>query len=171
LEGNASSNLSDLFQIHALGDQNYHMQTMVIPTSANNNAILLDINADYEMALSGISVDGGLINHGFAGEAYDLLINFRDNVFTPAGVQTGINKLENVSLHVYPNPVHQNGQIFIKEGVSIEVVRLIDFSGRTIQEWKEVKGAIQLDAHAPGTYLLSIYTSEGQLSTSKLLIQ
>lgn len=171
MEGNCGANLNEIFQIHALGDENYYSQTIVLNASANNNEILLEIDADYVSALSNVSVDGGLISHGFTGEAADLLINFRDQVFSPASTQVGINESAKVNLSLYPNPVENNGQIFFNGEVQFQSVRLIDFSGRIVEQWNEVKGSLRLDAHPSGTYFLSFITSDGEVLSKKLIIQ
>lgn len=171
MEGNAGTMLNDLFQIHALGDENYHAQTIVLSALASNNEVAIILDADYEKALSAISVDGGLIVHGFNNEAADLLENFRDLVFSPASTQVGLE--ENVELEVqfYPNPVNANEQVFIKGIDSIDRIVLQDLSGRTVQEWRDVKGQVQLNEHIPGTYLISIYTPDGSAAHRKVIIR
>ncbi len=171
MEGNCGSNLGEIFQIHALGDENYYSQTIVFNESASNNEILLELDADYEKALSNVSVSSGVISHGSIGEAADLLINFRDYVFTPVLMQVGINEAVKSTLSIYPNPVENNGQLFFNEAIQFQSVRLIDFSGRVVAQWKDVKGSLQLDAHPSGTYFLSFITTDGEVLSKKLIIQ
>jgi len=171
MEGNSGSSLNDLFQIHALGDNNYHSQTQVVNAAASDNQLTIELDADYEKALSNVSVDGGLINHGENGEAADLLENFRDLVFAPAGTQVGMDEFHAVNIQFYPNPVNANAYITFKGNEQIERVVLMDLSGRTVQEWTEVKDQIQLGSHLAGTYILSIYTNDGGFANNKVILQ
>ena len=171
MEGNCGANLNEIFQIHALGDENYYSQTVVLNVSTNNDEILLEIDADYVSALSNVSVEGGLISHGSTGEAADLLINFRDHVFTPTSTQVGINESVKSTISLYPNPVQNNGKLFFNGDVQFQSVRLIDFSGRIVEQWKEVKGSLELGQHPGGTYFLSFITKDGEVLSKKLIIQ
>ena len=82
-----------------------------------------------------------------------------------------IDELDAIQLSIYPNPVKANGQLFISDDSNISSIRLIDFSGRVVQQWSEVKGFINLDQAVTGVYLLSIQTLNGSEVTKKVIIE
>ena len=171
LEGNVGATLNELLQIHALGDVNYNEQTIELDLSANNGNLIISLDADYAEALNNINISSGLINHGESNEAADLLDNFQDLVFTPTPNTTAIDELDAIQLSIYPNPVKANGQLFISDDSNISSIRLIDFSGRVVQQWSEVKGFINLDQAVTGVYLLSIQTLNGSEVTKKVIVE
>lgn len=171
MEGYAGSNLDELYQIHALGDDNYHTQTIVVSATASNNDIYIGLDANYIEALNGISVNGGLINHGTSDEAADLLYNFRDHVFSVGVATVGINDYKMLEYQIFPNPVSSDGIININGIEDVDQIQLIDLSGRIVQQWNLNNNQLILDSQNPGTYVLVIYTNDGHRSHNKIVIQ
>lgn len=171
LEGNCGSSLNETLQIHALGDDNYNEQTITLELSANNGELVISLDADYNEALNGIDVSSGMINHGETGEAEDLLTNFQDLVFTPSSTALSVKNIDALDFAIYPNPVKANGQLFVSDYSSIQNIRLIDFTGKIVQEWTAVQGSIYLANADTGIYLLSIVANDGSEITKKVIVE
>lgn len=171
MEGTAASR-TDIFQIHALDDMNYHVQT--IQTSGEvlqSGDLLIELNADYERALENISVNGGLTNHGSFGEAALLLTNFRDHVFTDAKTNVGLNEFSNSNVSIYPNPalVGQSIEI-IDDSKTIENVSIFDLSGRIILKGSALSIKKATTSLNSGTYIVAIEFNDKSSAKEKLII-
>lgn len=106
IEGYAGTNLSQNFQVHALGDANYKTQT--IPTGAEQAAPdmkMIMLNADYQQAVKSINISGGLVVHGSTGAAVTLVNNFKDVVFTAMMMTSVFDPSFTGAFTVSPNPV------------------------------------------------------------------
>lgn len=171
LEGNCGSSLDELLQIHALDDDNYFEQTIELSLSASNNEIIISLDADYSEALNGIDVSSGLINHGASNEAEDLLENFQNLVFSPTEIALSIYELSTKQITVYPNPVKANNTLYFSDDSDIERIDLIDYSGRTVRTWNDVKGSVQLDLVKSGVYILSIQSPSGSILSEKVIVE
>lgn len=107
IEGQAGTNLSQNFQVHALGDANYKTQT--ITTHAEQAAPdmkMIHIIADYSQALKGINVSGGLVVHGTTGAAVTLLTNFKNVVFSGTTMTSVFDPSFTGAFSVAPNPAN-----------------------------------------------------------------
>ena len=106
IEGYAGTNLSQNFQVHALGDANYKTQT--ITTDAEQVAPdmkMIHLIADYSQAVKSINISGGLVVHGSTGAAVTLLINFKNVVFKAETSSAVIDPAFAGAFSVAPNPV------------------------------------------------------------------
>lgn len=82
IEGKAGANLSQSFEIHALGDANYKTQT--IRTGAeqvNPDRKMIHLVADYAQSVKSVNLSTGPIVHGASGSAVTVLNNFQNTVF------------------------------------------------------------------------------------------
>lgn len=76
----------------------------------------------------------------------------------------------NPELNIYPNPA--NGAVFltIPENDPIEIVRIVDLSGKTVLEDQSGNKAISIEGLTPGVYLLHVKTA-AQKTVKKLVVE
>ena len=121
--------LSDVVQIHALGDANLFSQTHSFEIPSLSGNIDCSLNADYSQILNDIDISGGLYEHSETTNAVvTALENMRDNVFSTEtlGVRfTG----ENVK-SIYPNPA--NDIVHITGLNANSRVDILDINGRCV---------------------------------------
>ena len=87
VEGDAGNSLSDMVQLHSLGDANYFQQTLEANCSYENDEIIIHLDARYDQIFNDISIAGGLFEHSeTSAAALGSLENMRDLVFSPAVV-------------------------------------------------------------------------------------
>jgi len=82
LEGKTGSSLSTIFEIHALGNDNYFKISIPTKGAMDNGELVIELDADYTEALSNIDISGGLVIHGETDQAVRCLRNFTNTVFT-----------------------------------------------------------------------------------------
>ncbi len=107
IEGYAGTNLSQNFQVHALGDANYKTQTLT--TAAEQVAPemkMIHVIADYSLAMKSINISGGLVVHGTAGAAVTLLNNFKNIVFKAETITRVFDPSFAGTFSVSPNPAN-----------------------------------------------------------------
>jgi hypothetical protein len=85
MEGKSGAGFAQDFQIHALEDKNYQTFTINTAGVTSGSDITIELDADYEEALSGIDVSSGLIEHSGNNEATygDLPKSFERNCVYP----------------------------------------------------------------------------------------
>ncbi len=171
MEGTSGNGFSQIFEFHALGDVNYHVFTINTAGKAMGNAIIIELEANMEMALKGINVNSGTINHGEAGDAAKLLLNYNQAVFKSTDGNNSISINENIDVNdlvIYPNP--SKGHIAIKANSQIEeslTFEVKDITGKTI----EVQSSnLNFDLDASGIYFISIYSDRAYVGTKKVVI-
>ena len=176
MEGKAGESLSTTYEIHALGNSNYH--DISIPTGAtdDNGTLVIEINADYNRAIEDIDVTKGPISHGEINQAAQLLRNFRDYVFTSTDGQG--NTLASVrdqklnAARVYPNP--SNGAITVQLGEESDLADeyiVYDMSGKVIAtEAIANSRKIEIVIEADGLYFIELRNSGNAISRSKVSI-
>lgn len=170
MEGTAASK-SEIFQIHALGDANYQIQTIQTTGKTQGSDLVIDLDADYERALENITINAGLVNHGSNGEAATLLDNFKDHVFSEAGSGIGLDERVSNSVSIYPNPVIKGGTIQIEDPlVKVIKVKVLDISGKLILEGSRLDIESESSNLIEGSYIISIEFKDGSFSNNKLLI-
>lgn len=171
LEGNAGTSLAQVFQIHALGDQNYFKVTVNVAGINQGGKIIIPVNADYTQAIKDIDVSSGIFSHGDVDEAVTLLQNFRDNVFYaghPVSVANAPKATAQVS--VFPNP--SNGTVNINAGNAAADIQIIDVQGRTVATQHKASGVgnVTLKLNNAGLYFVKVTTAEGATSVQKLQV-
>ncbi|HEY9114907.1 MAG TPA: MbnP family protein [Bacteroidales bacterium] len=135
LEGKTGMNLILAYQIHALGDVNYHEVNLETGAMEENDNLVIPILADYMGMYKDIDISGGLFEHGETGAAAVMLSNFSEYVYSAyyfTGVQD--NNFEG-NFAIGPNPT-ANGvsKIFLSLPTGKEyTVSVVDLSGRLIQ--------------------------------------
>jgi hypothetical protein len=173
-EGNGGNTLSQLCQLHGLGDDNYFKTEIPLTTTAQNNVVTINLDADYARALEDIALNGGVIVHGEDGEAKQALENFRDYVFSPSdNVNSTVDFSEVSSFNVFPNPTQSGATNFMVAATENRTyqVAISDILGRQIQYFSEVKSntTIDLTLNNSGLFIVSLI-KDGQTVISKKLI-
>ena len=177
MEGLSGTGSADFdFEVHALGNENYHVQTLPISSSAINGAINLEIDADYAEAFNEVSTSQGGITHGDSGDAVIILENFRDEVFAQTEVSIDENQLNEVSMRIAPNPsVNGEGSELSLELNNLRDVELqiLDISGKLIYA-ELINGSIStlnLPLTQSGAYLINLNHNGRVLISEKWLVK
>jgi hypothetical protein len=114
MEGYAGANLTTLYQLHGLWNQNYFEQTVTLNAQADgDNNLYIHLNADYIEAMRGVILNTGPIHHGTNQDDLKVMMNFRDHVFSAGnGDLLSINsESKELDISIYPNPT--NGLVTI----------------------------------------------------------
>lgn len=171
LEGVTGANMSDVFQMHSLGDDNYHITTIATNGIVNGTDLDVVIEADYIEALNTLDLTGGIISHGDKGEAQVVIENFNNFVFKAATSNVSVQQLATNSIRVYPNPV-QSGQVFILQDIRPfeQFVEVFNINGQCVKTLipQAQQCSVQLDK--AGVYLLKITGNNKQVQTYKVQV-
>ena len=173
LEGKSGSNLNQTLELHALGDVNYTELSVQSSGVLDLGNVDIHINADYRRSLENIAIGSGLTIHGEKFEVVDMMLNFRDFVFT-----SGVQSLSNLYLpfedfEIHPNP--SEGFISIKTSsvaANLEI-DVVDVTGRLIMNTQlmnlDIKNTLVIDV--PGVYMISLKSNNLVLSTKRVVIE
>lgn len=176
VEGMAGANMSEVFQLHGLGDGNYFETTITTDQTAMNNEIIVDVNADYIRVVEDMDLNAGVNSHGASGEAQQSLENFRDYIFTNANLSTST---EDISLYnsfvIFPNPSkagQSNLSFTLKEDRDYEIT-ITNALGQTVKEWTGQRGNVLLQNLNinTGWYIISLYENGKRVGTKKMIVQ
>ncbi len=175
-EGQSGVGFNQTFELHGLGDQNYFTTEIPITAIAENNAIVLNLDADYTRGLDGIDLSSGLIVHGSNLEDKQCLENFRDSVFSEAAVQStsSIGDWAEVgSFVVFPNPT-TDGTVSITLDApeyAQYTVSTTDLLGREIAILESVapQETITFDLSKAGVYFVTLFKDGQPVITRKLI--
>lgn len=179
MEGNGGSSLSTLYEIHALGDQNYFEVTVMASAEMEGNIATINLDADYTMALKNIDISTGVITHGDYDEAVDLLNNFRTDVFkaSPDDIviidsTTSITNTKIGSLSVYPNPTSSNFSINLEDFSNAAMLVVYNTLGAKVKELNITKSTelVEVDRIGKGLYFLNILNREGVIIANSSVI-
>ena len=178
LEGNSGSNLAQIWQIHALENENYFQTEVALNLAAADNAIAIDLDADYTRALENIDLDSGPIVHGGYGEAKETLRNFQSYVFSPSGLVSSTEQVSSVQdLQIFPNPapVGSNVQLQIQSETATGTysVRVSNAQGQQVLFLPQLPAntSQSLPPLPAGIYLLTIEEKGQLISSRKLVVQ
>ena len=173
-EGKGGSNYNQLFELHPLGNDYYFQTEVLLSATAENNQIVINLDADYARGLENISVNGGVIVHGDYGAAITALENFRDYVFSPSATPTStIDRTEAGRFSVFPNP-STAGTATLRlaaAGTSTFDVCITDMLGRRVAFLHSVNGEALLRVDQPGLYLVSLMEGGQVIGTQKWKVE
>lgn len=172
-EGNGGSTFNQQFQLHGLEDRNYFQTEVTLEAVAENNAIMINLDADYTRALEDITVNSGVIVHGGYDEAQQCLENFRDFVFSPASeTALSIDFSEVSKFEVFPNPTNGYARLRLEtnQGLTYQVA-VTDILGKQVAFFDGVGGnsTLELEFNKAGFYFINLI-KEGQPIITKKLI-
>jgi hypothetical protein len=171
LEGLSGASMSDVFQMHALGDNNYNIKTIVTPGNLINNNLEVAIDADYAKALSTINVTGGVISHGESGDARTVLTNFNTSVFSDGSISVPITKLETIKVSVYPNPVLVGQALQIEVDQAFETsVEVYDLTGKAYKNMTYSPDDQSVRFMDSGWFILNIKKEGKTIATQKISV-
>lgn len=176
MEGNCGAGLSQTFQIHALGDNNYLKTTINVSGTSQGGKIIIPIFADYALAIKDIDVStGAVFTHGSTDEAAYLLGNFNVAVFYPGfPVSVGQTATKAVLVNVAPNPTTTGAFSINFAGMDEAAqIAIYDVQGRLVSVTnKEAKQQL-VSAHVnqPGLYFVNVTTATGITHQEKVVVQ
>ena len=173
-EGKGSASYNQDVELHGLGDDNYFEATINVSETAANNEIMVNISADYIRAVEGISLNSGVVVHGFGGAAKTMLQNFSQYVFSSLSTSTQpINDLTTFS--IFPNPTmdgffniklesdrDDNYDILINDVLGKEITLLANIKSTSINP---------LNINKNGIYFIQLIQNGQLVSTKKLIVQ
>ena len=175
-EGYGGSNYNQLFELHGLGDNNYFKTEIPLLAEAENNEIVLNIDADYTRGLENIEVNSGVIEHSSYGAAKEAIENFRDYVFSASETTTSVIDFSEINrFEVYPNPTVNGLANIIIDGVQnlTYQVSVTDIIGKQLAFFDEVNSntTVSLDLNQSGLYFVSLIKAGQPVITKKLVVQ
>lgn len=174
IEGKSGNNMRTTWEVHALGNKNYFNINIPTEATSNNGALDITLNADYTKALNGLKVDNGFITHGEDDEAYIVLRNFQNKVFTSTdGKGNTLNTISPVALgkvNVFPNPCNGSTIIGFEKPLT-GTINILDMSGRLVQSFaaKDHK-AIKVESLRKGMYTVQIIDYGKNTISKKLFV-
>lgn len=174
MEGKSGSSLNQVFEIHALGNENYFK--INIPTGAkeDNGAQVIELNADYTMAIKGLDVSSGLVKHGTDGQAVKLLRNFQNHVFKSLdgkGNTLNVAKQPVLNVSTYPNPSQGNVHMELSAAGNYTVY-VRNTVGALVQNVHvENNKSADFVIDNPGMYLIEVRRDAQLVAASRVLIQ
>lgn len=175
IEGNAGPSSADnLFQIHALGDNNYFQTVVEVTASADAGSLTIPLVAEYANSLNGIDVSSGVINHATNGVSIPLLQNFSTDVFSPGVVSSLEENAFDGSLTISPNPSQGEAtlQMVLPEGEDYSL-NIIDLSGRSVQVMplNTTNGSIELPTLSSGVYIIELQQANKALTAKRWVVK
>ncbi len=173
IEGMTGPGMNQIWQLHALGDQNYGYVNVTTTGVTNGNDLIIALDADYEKALKGINVNSNLNYHGEGNQVPKLFQNFHQEVFSVGTPWVGLPEVKTSHLTMAPNPTTSTTHVTINHGTPQGTTLMVmDITGRKVLQ-REVNNqtdfTISLDRK--GVYLVSLLTPEGTLESRKLIVQ
>ena len=174
LEGKTGMNLLLTYQLHGLGDVNYHQVNLETGAMEVGGNLVIPILADYFGMYTDIDISGGLIEHGETGAAAKFLENFSNYVYSAyyfIGVEE--NNFEG-KLAVGPNPA-TNGfsTAFLSLPSGNEyTISVVDVTGRLIQT-ESIHGgnySFNLTPGNAGLYFVNLLQNGVLVATEKLVV-
>ncbi|MBI1192599.1 MAG: hypothetical protein GC205_05425 [Bacteroidetes bacterium] len=182
IEGFAGEALTTLWEVHALGDANYHTVSVSGPAVADGDDWIYYLNADYTQALVGLDLTLGLLEHGETGYAATLLDNMSSSVFTRAeGPLVGSAVDQAASLPadwtLFPNPVSAGSgrRAYVQLATPTQTGEqwfLYDQTGRELQRIAPLANFNQLELQLPaaGLYTLQRWHLGQALGQRRLMV-
>jgi len=170
-EGFGGADYAQNFQLHGLGNDNYFSQKQDVIAEIVDGTLILSIDANYTEALRDIDVSSGVVSHGEAGAALQMLLNFKNHVFGNYYVGLDDQPVQ-YSWTVYPNPsasleVAINFQD-LSNDYRFEIVNILGESVNVLSIAENNVQHIQLPS--PGIYFFSLIKKDELIETKKVII-
>ncbi|MBR9919992.1 MAG: T9SS type A sorting domain-containing protein [Bacteroidetes bacterium] len=176
LEGLTSTNQSLIYQIHALGDDNYFTQEMTADLSAVDGVLDIGLEGEYLNMFINVDVSGGEVVHGDYGVAIKLLQNMTSEVFSvkePVITTSAKQVYEEELVSFFPNPATET--IYLQlENIEAKdmVVSIQDISGKMLIQRTAFDGTQEVSiASLPvGAYIIQVVADGRLVDADKLII-
>jgi hypothetical protein len=174
LEGKAARSnglFLDDVAIHTVDDRNFKLNSYNVIAAPENGKMYIDMIAEYNMLLDGITIAGGVNNHSESGSAADLCDNASHKVFSPASPTSTNNAYNNNLSEV----IYTSNQVYVKYSIpsnSNVDFRLFDSNGKVIQQstLNTTEGLLNIDNQImAGNYFYSFSREHQIISTGKLV--
>ena len=173
-EGLTGTGMSQVWQLHALGNKNYGPINRVITAGdKNGNDLIISLDADYTKAAENLSINPNLNYHGEDQQAPLLLSNFRSEVFTKGSPSVGLNEVQKPSFTMAPNPTTGSTKLSLEGDIhSNTAVTITDLTGKVISQ-QAIDGMHEVSLTLPnsGLYLISLSQQGKVIETRKLVVQ
>ncbi|MGB0427548.1 MAG: MbnP family protein [Flavobacteriales bacterium] len=169
LEGMAGENLDQIYQLHALGDNNYFTQTIDIQSHNLGNEAAIVLDAEYAETLNGISVESGLVQHGDYQANISMLQNFQNKVFSASSQNPlSVEESKPTSYQFYKNK-NQVLNLSFDENQELTSYIISDYLGRTMATGDlETQTSVEVSALSSGVYFFS-FELNGKRITEKFI--
>jgi hypothetical protein len=173
IEGVAGIGMISKYEIHSLGNINYFSTSINKTATERNGKWIIAIDADYTKAIKDINVTQNLVSHGETNEAKKLLINFRDMVFKPGTILSGIKENKSrLELGFSPNP--SNGAFFltVSNQASYNKIVITDITGKVcFEEQFNATSTHNFNIKNKGIYFVQVYQNNTFIGAQKLVVQ
>ena len=173
MEGVAGIGMISTYEIHSLGNVNYFATSINKTATERNGKWIIAIDADYTKAIKDINVTQNLVSHGETDEAKKLLINFRDLVFKPGTILTGINETKSAfDLGISPNPSNGTFVLSLSKQTSYNKIVVTDITGKVyFEEQFNAKSTHNFNIINKGIYFVKVYHNDTFIGAQKLVVQ
>jgi len=174
LEGKGGPQYNQLVQLHGLGDQNYIKTRVNVSATTSNAEVIINLDADYTRALENIPVNAGIKAHSETGQAQEAMENFRNLVFSPSDINTGIRDWNSMNrFQLYPNLTSDGHSIALIQSQDDEdyEIMVTDILGRYVSTLKALQPNSYIDLSVPqsGIYLVRLLQNNKTVSIAKLI--
>ena len=176
LEGKTGSSLSTIFEIHALGNDNFFKISIPTKGAMNKGDLVVELDADYTEALSNIDISSGLVIHGETDQAVRCLRNFTNTVFSSQEGNKNtlsISKLkQEITTALFPNPSTGSFNIDVPESVTgLVQVSVLDLTGKVmLDDTLQTNGVNSYAIESKGVYVISIRLDGVVVETKRLMV-
>ncbi len=172
VEGYGGSSVSNLFEFHALGDNNYFITTIDnLSIDESGNTITINLDADCDMILKDIDVRSGKIVHGSTGDAVNIMQNFQNNVFSPSTGTANVEEVSSFKLNVFPNPTYGVFNVSAPIQQFPLTLTLSDVTGKMVLNQIIQNPNSPINIEFSGLYIAQFTTSTGVQFVEKLIVK
>lgn len=173
MEGVAGIGMVSTYEIHSLGNVNYFSTSINKSATERNGKWIIAIDADYTKAIKDINVTQNLVSHGDADEAQKLLFNFRDNVFKPGTILTGMNESKiKINIGLTPNPSNGAFVLSVSNQALFNKIVITDITGKVCVEEQFTATSTQpFNLKNKGIYFMQVYNNNTFIGVQKLIVQ
>ncbi|WP_066756276.1 MbnP family protein [Crocinitomix algicola] len=169
-EGFGGDDLSQNFQLHGLGNENYFEVESDVEVTDEAGSLVMSLNGNYAAGLNDISLTGGTISHGSTGEAKKVLENWRDVVF---GLYTvGLEEENALSWSLFPNPSNGQIQLNFADVEKVKTINILNPLGELVQTTSVTNTQMNIELLNAGVYIVAVLNQEGEtVATERVIIK
>ncbi len=171
LEGKSGTSLNQTLELHGLGDVNYFETTVLTSGLLNAGEFQINVNADYSRGLENITISSGLIVHAENQQAAQMVVNFKNYVFSGGNSSNGLAEESSDNISIYPVPSYGAINVLTSSNFSGTNLRITSIDGKLIGQYSLQNGVNQLNINLveKGAYFLNFYNQEDKLYSRKVI--